>query len=112
MKDYGAITRMLKADPQLHFSLGLIDLHYGIENSRHATIWGPNPNEGQPDGDNIVLQGKFRPKMGYEYKRGEFAFKARDTLEALDLLDRACDGEEGVRDTAREKRSYGRDCRQ
>ncbi len=102
MRTYRAITKMLKEDPELSLKLYFIDMSYGVKNFRTASIYEPNPYEGKvanPESglDQQVLEGPRR-------KRFDHSFKAKHTIQALDLLERTCSGKKGLKDKVQESR--------
>jgi len=94
--DYSAITDMLRSDSSLTFGMGYAPMSHGISHRRVVIIAEPNPDEGREcgSGDQTYRMGPMRDKAGY-------TFVSRDALEGLDLLRKACEGEKGLKDTAR-----------
>lgn len=102
MKTYGAITEMLNNDSSLSLNLYFTDLSYGVKNFRTASIEEPDPYEGKvanPESglDQQFLHGPRRSKNG-------FKFEARSIVQALDLLEKACNSKKGLENTVRAKK--------
>jgi hypothetical protein len=79
---YKAITALLKEDNNLSLELDYTPLVVGIKNTRYVSIIEP-----------------FSGNHVSRIKKVGFYFRARDTLEGLDLLERACVGEKDVAHT-------------
>lgn len=107
MKKYKAIDKMLKEDKQFSLEIYFTSMSYGIKNYRNVTINELDPYEGQianPETslDQQVLHGPRREKP-------DFNFKARDTLQALNLLERTCKGETRLKDNVQQgRKSYNK----
>ena len=91
---YQAITGLLMQDSDLSLNLYYNSMNMGIRNERKVEIQESNPHKGEivGDGDQQYCQGPRRARRG-------FTFSARDALEGLSLLERACKGEKGVNNT-------------
>ncbi|MGV8162216.1 MAG: hypothetical protein ACP5N2_02665 [Candidatus Nanoarchaeia archaeon] len=103
-ENYNALTQMLKQDPQLSLRIVHHAISSGLENARYSSIFEPNPHEGKvanPESglDQQVLHGERWTKRGYK-------FAARDTIESLALLERACSGDKSVRNTVKESTRF------
>ena len=102
MKQYRAITRTLQGNEQLSLELYFHDMDAGVRNKRVASIHEPNPDKGKlaGDGDQTYVLGDRREKRW-------FSFRGRSITEALDLLDRVCDGETKVESTVSYMQRHG-----
>jgi hypothetical protein len=94
MRNYSSITSRLMGDDSLTLELERLDWQYGVHRIRQAAIWGKNPDAGKTagEGDQEYILGPRDTQRGLE-------FRGRETIEALNLLERACTGETGLKDT-------------
>jgi len=95
MNKYDSLTNLLKTQPGIFLEIRRLDGQYGINNIRNISINEPNPNEGyvhDEGSDQSYSEGPIRERRG-------FSFRARDTNEGLNLLERACLGEKDLQNT-------------
>lgn len=91
---YGAITNLLKREPELSLKIFFQDMNYGIKNIRVVEIQEPNPNKGEiaGEGDQQYIQESRRAKRG-------FSFSTKYVNQGLELLEKACKGIKGLEST-------------
>jgi hypothetical protein len=106
-QQYSAITQMLKKDNKLYLQLHHYNMSGGLKNARYVAIFEPNPNQWNvidEGSDQAHYEGPIREKHGFE-------FAAKDSLEGLTLLERACAGERGVKSSVLQELSYSNQTR-
>jgi hypothetical protein len=94
---YDAITETLKNDKNLYLQIHHYSMSAGLKDGRYVALFEPNPREGEATHTegSIDQQGQEGPTR----EKRNFNFVAKDTLEGLALLEKACRGEKDLRNT-------------
>jgi hypothetical protein len=108
MRDYSAITRVLLEDPSSELHLIYHNMDSGVKHIRRGIVEEPHPHAGKRAYDMCsgftTTVSATRPKVVH---KSSLKFDAQNTLEVLDLLDRAADGEKRVQNTVKSGRHLG-----
>jgi hypothetical protein len=103
-KDYKKITEMLFSNTNHSFELRRLDWQYGVNFIRSASIWEPNPFEGEVANPESGLDQQFLEDA--RRKKSGFHFNAKTSKQAINLLELASNGIEGLKDTTKSSFCY------